>query len=221
VGCPAYKEVYCASNLTFQSPRPDASLTLCHQTALAQHPVHPILVCGGSECEILLWVLSSPTVGTPAPIFPTSPITIRSHRHHFPCIARRARVVSTSTANAPSCDALPGGRLKHLSSDIAPARPPARLRVKRPHDPLLGALSPRRCSPSLSLPSAVLCLPLWAQTASQRARAIHLLCPAPLRHGSGHARWVVELGQHSGWRARRSRFRGGRRYRARIRWRQQ
>jgi len=196
--------------------------------SLAQHPVHPILFCGGSECEIFLWDLSSPTVGTPTPILPTSPITIRPHRHHFPCIARRARVVGTRTANTPSCDALPGGRLKHLSDDIPPARPPARLRVKRPHDPLLGALSPRRCSPSLSLPSAVLCLPLWAQTttqtASQRATAIHLLCqasPAPLRHGSGHAQWVVELGRHSGWRARRSRFRGGRRYRAWIRWRQQ
>src|SRR6266851_8270998 len=109
------EHICCTSYPTFQSPRPDASLTLCHQTAPARHPVHPILVYGGSEREILLWDLSSPTVGTPTPIFPTCPITIRSHRHHFPCIARRARVVSTSTANAPSCDALPGGRLKHLS----------------------------------------------------------------------------------------------------------
>jgi len=148
------EHICCTSYPTFQSPRPDASLTLCHQTAPARHPVHPILVYGGSEREILLWDLSSPTVGTPTPIFPTCPIAIRSHRHHFPCIARRARVVSTSTANAPSCDALPGGRLKHLSSDIPPAQPPARLRVKRPHDPLLGARAPRRRNPSLSLPSA-------------------------------------------------------------------
>ena len=203
-------------------------MTLCRQLALARHPVHLILVYGGSECEILLWDLSSPTVGMPTPIITTFPITIRSHRHHFPCIARCARVVSTSTANAPSCDALPGGRLKHLSSDVPLTWPPARLRVKCPPDPLLGAQAPRRRRPSLSLPSTAPCLPLWAQTTTQTARqrttTMHLLClasAAPLRHASGHERWVVELGRHSGWRARRSRFRGGRLYRAWVLWLQQ
>jgi hypothetical protein len=148
------EQVCCTSYPTFQSPRSDASMTLCHQTALARHPVHPILVYGGSEREILFWNLSSPTVGTPTPIFPTCPIIIRSHRHHFPCIARRARVVSTSTASAPSCDALPGGRLKHLSSDIPRARPPARLQSnahttrfwarERPADPTPACLCPAR-----------------------------------------------------------------------------
>jgi hypothetical protein len=132
--------------------------------------VHAILVYGGSEREILLWDLSSPTVATPTPIFPTCPITVRSHCHRFPCIARCARVVSISTANAPSCDDLPGGRLKHLSSDFPPARPPARFRVKRPPDPLLGACAPRRHRPSLSLPNTAPCLPLWAQTTTQTAR---------------------------------------------------
>ncbi len=54
------EQVCGTSYLTIQFPRPDASLTLCHQTALARHPVHPILVYGGSEGEILLWDLSAP-----------------------------------------------------------------------------------------------------------------------------------------------------------------
>ncbi len=110
-------------------------------TALALHPVHRILVSGGSEGAILHWDLSSPTAGTP-PKYPTAPS-------------------SSGAATSPTSYIA----LSAPGADV----PPARLRVKRPHDPLLGARVPRQRSPSLSLPSAAPCLPLWAQTTTQTA----------------------------------------------------
>jgi hypothetical protein len=219
----------------FLKARVDASLIPCHHTALALHLFIPSLTLvvskGRSSIETsphrrlgyLLQISQLPHHRSPPPPPPPPP----PRQHHTPSLRSQHQPRKLPFA---SCDAFPDARLKCLGSDLPPARPPPTscLRVKRPHDPLLGARAPRRRSPSLSLPSAAPCLPLWAktttQTASQRTRPMHLLCPAspaPLRRGSGHARWVVELGRHSGWRARRSQFRGGRRYRAWIRWQQQ
>ena len=47
------KEVCCTSRLPLSGSRPDTSLTPCHQTALAWHPMHPILDSGSSESMIL------------------------------------------------------------------------------------------------------------------------------------------------------------------------
>src|SRR6266851_4858792 len=138
------EHICCTSYPTFQSPRPDASLTLCHQTAPARHPVHPILVYGGSEREILLWDLSSPTVGTPTPISPTAPspsalaVTTSPASHVAPAPSAPATQMPLHATLSQMHDS------KHLGSDIPPARPPALLRVKHPHDPFLGARSVRR-----------------------------------------------------------------------------
>jgi hypothetical protein len=86
-----------------------------------------------------------------------------------------------STADRPSCDALPGGKSEPLSAYIPPARPPARLHVKRPHDPVLGARATRqRCRclcPGRPL-SPLLCDLTTAGTASQRTTMMHSQCPA-------------------------------------------
>jgi len=138
------EQVCCMFDLTIQSPRPDASLTLCHQTALARYPVHPILVYGGSKREILLWDLSSPTVGTPTPIFPTAPppsapaVTTSPASHSTPTLSPPVPQMSLHAMLSQTHDS------KHLSSDIPPTQLPARLRVKRPHHPFLGARSIRR-----------------------------------------------------------------------------
>ena len=76
--------------------------------------------------------------------FSDTAIVVR--RGNIASIARRIGALSTSTTNPPSRDAFPSARLKRLGADVPPARPPARLRVKRPHNPLLGARAARRCS---------------------------------------------------------------------------
>jgi len=146
--------------------------------------VHPILVscsCGG---EIILWDLSSPTGGHTYTNFPNFSIIVRPRCRHFASIAHRAaraRDISTSTANPPSRDALPGGKSKHPSAYIPPARPPARLHLKRPHDPFLGARATRqRClclCPGRPLSPRLRDL-TTAGTARQRTTMMHSQCPA-------------------------------------------
>ncbi len=122
------------------------------RSILAQHTVHPILVSCGSGGEILLWDLSSPTGGHTYTNFPNFSIIVHSRRRHFASITRRAacaRAISTGTANPRLRDALSSARLNNLDVYIPPARPPARLHVKRSRDPFLGAratLSPVRRS---------------------------------------------------------------------------
>jgi hypothetical protein len=144
------EQVCCTSYVTIQFPRPDASLTLCHQAALARHPVRPILVYGGSEREILLWDLSSPTVGSPTPIFPTAPspsalaVTTSPASHAAPAPSAPATQMSLHATLSQTHDS------EHLSSDIPPSRPPACLHVKRPHDPFLGVIDSATLPPSLT-----------------------------------------------------------------------
>ncbi len=65
-------------------------------------------------------------------------------RRNRASIARRTRALSIHTANRASCRALPGAQLKCLGTDITPAQPPARLRVKRPRNPLLDTRAARQ-----------------------------------------------------------------------------
>ena len=84
--------------------------------------MHLILLSGGSKGEVLLWDLSSSTVSTLTPIFPTAPspstpaATTSLASHAVP------RAVGTSTANPPLRDAVPGARLK-TSERRHPIRP--------------------------------------------------------------------------------------------------
>src|SRR6266851_966134 len=91
-------------------------------TALAWHPVHPILVSGCSEEAILHWDLSDSKHTSKKPNF-----VIIARRRNFTRIVHRA--LSTRTANLPSCDALPGAWLKRLGADVLPACPRVRIRV--------------------------------------------------------------------------------------------
>jgi len=96
------------SYLTLQSPTPNASLTLDHQTVLAQHSVHPIVVSCDSGEEILFWDLSPPTVGHTTN-FHNFSIIVQSRHCHFASITRRAacaRAIRTGTANPRLRDTL-------------------------------------------------------------------------------------------------------------------
>ena len=129
--------------LLFNAQAPDASLTLRHQTALTWPPVHPTLVSVASNAKSLPG--TSPLRRWTRPLqFSQSPHHRPPRRRYFPYIVRRGRAVSTRTANSSSRNAVPASRLKHLSADIPPARPPALIHVKRPHDPFLGARETRR-----------------------------------------------------------------------------
>jgi hypothetical protein len=174
------EQVCCTSYLTIQSPRTDASPTLC-----ASHS--PLWWLRGRS-PFLGPLLFDSKHGHPN--FPDCPITVHPRRRHFPRIARRARAVSTNTANPLSRDTIPGARLKHLSADIPPARPPPRLRVKCLHDPFLERTSDSSTSPP-SFPRAALsrdCAP-WRQ--GRQSAQPGLGSPASV---VGAGRCVVELG---------------------------
>ena len=141
VGGPAWtvKKSVVRPILLFNAHAPDISLTLCQQTALCI----PLLVSVAPNAKFFPG--TSPLRQWTRPLQFSQPSHHRPPRsRHFPCIVRRGRAVSTRTANSPSRNAAPDSRLKHLSADIPPARPPALIHVKRPHDPFLGARETRR-----------------------------------------------------------------------------
>ena len=120
-------------------PNAYPSLTLDHQTVLAQHTVHLILVSCGPGGEYSSGV-SSPTVGHAYTNFPNFSIIVLSRHRHFASITRCAacaRAMSTGTANPRLRDILSSARLNNVSVYIPPTQSPARLHVKRSHDPFL------------------------------------------------------------------------------------
>jgi hypothetical protein len=136
-------------------PNAYPSLTLDHQTVLAQHTVHPILVSCGPGGEILFGDLSSPTGGHTYTNFPKFSIIVHSRRRHSSPAspaARLAPVLSALAPQIPVCATLSQAHdsTTYLSVYIPPARPPARLHVKRPHDPFLGVRATRRPCVGLS-----------------------------------------------------------------------
>jgi hypothetical protein len=195
-GC---KEVRCTSNLTtvFNAKAPDASLTLCHQTALTWPPVHPTLVSVAPNAKSLPG--TSPLRLWSRPLqFSQLPHHRPPRRRHFPCIVRRGRAVSTRTANSPSRNAVPASRLKHLSADTCSAT--CSSPRQWPHDPFLGTRLIQRRRLRLCPGRHVAC-----NCGPWRRRG---------RQGRRRGRCVVELGRHSGQRARRSGFQHGRRRRS-------
>jgi hypothetical protein len=169
------KGICCTSYLTLQLPRPNALLTLssnCPGTAhCASHS--RLLWLPVWRRNPLLPPLGSLLSDRRPPLHQFSQLLHHRppRRRHFASIAlraARARDTSTSTADP-------------LSAYIPPARPPARLHVKRLHDPILGARATRqRClclCPGRPL-SPRLCDLTTAGTARQWTTTMHSQCPA-------------------------------------------
>jgi hypothetical protein len=95
-----------------------------HQTVLAQHTVHPILISCGPGGEYSSGV-SSLTVGHAYTNFPKFTIIVLSCHHHFTSIthcAACARAMSTGTANPCLRDILSSARLNNLSECLYSTR---------------------------------------------------------------------------------------------------
>jgi hypothetical protein len=74
--------------------------------------------------------------------FPTAATSILSGITHH--TSKHDRALGARPTNLPVRNALPSARPKCLGPDIRPARRSPRLRLKRPHDPLLGTRTSRR-----------------------------------------------------------------------------
>jgi len=116
----------------------------------------PIFESGGSKGPLPNGDLSSPTTA-PHQIIPTAPSSSAAAATAVTSITDWACPLGSGPTTPPSC-ALPSTRFGRLSSKLPAARPPPRLRLKRPKRHLIEYLSiirsiSKQCSVLLSQPS--------------------------------------------------------------------